>query len=353
MYRPRGSLPGETLAAAARGWRLLPVRERCKIPLVREWPKAATSAPARLEAWAAQFPRCNWALATGPASGVFVLDVDGEQGEDALLAHHRQGQSQPGTLTVSTGRGKHLYFRWPEGLTIRNSAGKLGRGLDIRGEGGFVVIPPSVHPSGTEYAYFDPDVPVSDAPAWLLALVAQPSHTGISVLCEGHRNDGLIRLAGAWRRRGASQGELERRLRAENARRCRPALPDSEVIDIAASAARYPVGGPDPLESAWQRVLEETHGVTYQKLLALARHLQIARPGLPIALPLVRISKHMECDWTLVRRYRQRAKSEGLIVEVRGYVKNRMAAQFIVPDPDKTGVPLTVTDCTTSSPTSI
>jgi hypothetical protein len=354
---PECALALEVQQAAACGWRLSPScrpddssrpeKERGKVPLLSKWQYRASADLAQLEEWGVQFPGCNWGVVTGRTSGVFVLDVDGVSGRESLLAFHRQGRMVPDTLTVSTGRGKHIYFRWPEGQTIRNSAGKLAKGLDIRGDRGYAVIPPSIHQTGARYAYIDPNASIADAPAWLLDLVAQPFHAGVSILCEGHRNDGLMRLAGAWRRRGASRDEIERRLRVENVRRCRPPLPDAEVIKIAASAARYPVGGPDPLERAWQCVLAEPHNTTYQKLLALARHLQIARPGLPIALPLVRIGEHMSCDWTLVRRYRRRAQSEGFIVEVKPYLRNRMAAQFVVPDPSKTGVPLTATLCTT------
>jgi hypothetical protein len=159
-----------------------------------------------------------------------------------------------------------------------------------------------------------------------------------------------MRFAGALRRRGASIHELERRLLAENARRCKPPLPDAEVHQIAASAARYAVGGPDPLEMAWRRVVTENHGSTYSKVLALARHLQLARPGQTIALPLERIAELMGCRWELVRRYRNRAVAHELIRQVRSAIPKRMAALFIVVDPDRTGVPLD--RCTTNSPTS-
>lgn len=360
---PECDLAVEVQQAAARGWRLFPLcgpddssrpeRERGKVPLLSKWQYRACADLAELEKWGVQFPGCNWGVVTGRTSGVFVLDVDGEPGDAALSTHLRQGRNLPDTLTVSTGRGKHIYFRWPERQTIRNSAGKLAKGLDIRGDRGYAVIPPSVHTTGAHYAYIAPAALIANAPQWLLDMVAQPLQAGVSILPVGQRNDGLMRLAGAWRKRGASQDEIERRLLVENVRRCRPPLPDAEVIKIAASAVRYPVGGPDPLERAWQFVLAETHNTTYHKLLALARHLQIARPGLPIALPLVRISKLIGCNWTLVRRYRQRAESNGLIVQIKPYVAKRMAALFAVPDPSKTGVPLTAIPCTTNSPTSI
>jgi len=244
--RPRGSLPAEIRAAAARGWRLLPVLARTKTPLVKEWQKFATSDLGQLEAWAAQFPDCNWGMATGPGSGVFVLDVDGESGVAALLAHHEQGRKLPNTLTVSTGNGSHLYFHWPEDQPIRNSAGKLADGLDIRGEGGYVVIPPSVHPNGEPYAYGDPEERVLDAPDWLLALLREStqgprliSPQPQAAIPEGKRNDTLTSLAGSMRHRGMSKAAIEAALLEENRQQCQPPLPDAEVRRIAASAARY------------------------------------------------------------------------------------------------------------------
>jgi len=149
------------------------------------------------------------------------------------------------------------------------------------------------------------------------------------------------------------QDELERRLRTEISADADRPWKDREVNKIAASIARYAPGGPDLLEAAWQKVLSERHATTYQKILALAQHLQLARPDFPIALPLERIAGLMGCNWTLVRRYRQRAVSEGLLIEVKKCIWKKMAALFVVPSPSKGDVPLTANPCTTNGPTSI
>jgi hypothetical protein len=115
--------------------------------------------------------------------------------------------------------------------------------------------------SGERYVCVDEAVPLADIPEWLLELIAG-NHTQtprsladkISILPEGRRNDGLTRLGGALRRRGATKDVLEYQLLTENIRRCRPPLPDTEVLKIAASVARYEPGGPDPLETAWAAV---------------------------------------------------------------------------------------------------
>jgi TolB-like protein len=125
---PANGLPQEILAAASRGWRLHPVRARDKAPLVKDWPNAATTDIAQLGEWAGRFPACNWAVATGPESGVFVLDVDGNPGKASLKEFQLQGLEVPETLTVTTGNGRHLYFRCLPEAILKNSTGQLAEG---------------------------------------------------------------------------------------------------------------------------------------------------------------------------------------------------------------------------------
>jgi hypothetical protein len=109
-------------------------------------------------------------IATGADSGLFVLDVDPDSGGfDTLAALEREHGPLPYTRTIRTGSaGKHFYWRWP-GFAVSNSAGKLGPGLDIRGNGGQVVAPPSRSAKGAyELAV---DAPVGDASTWLLDLL--------------------------------------------------------------------------------------------------------------------------------------------------------------------------------------
>ncbi len=95
-------------------------------------------------------------------SGIFVVDVDGD---DALERWRALGDT-PETLTVRTGRGWQCYFSHP-GFPVRNSAGELAKGIDIRGDGGFVVAPGSPHKSGATYQVVV-DAPLAPAPIWLL-----------------------------------------------------------------------------------------------------------------------------------------------------------------------------------------
>jgi len=167
---------------ANRGWRVIPIRPGEKHPPIPRWQEAATTNPETiLTWWTGPYANHGIGIATGPHSGIFVLDIDdkeGNRGYDTLADLEAEHGPLPETLTVITGSGgNHLYFAYPEHQTIRNDAGRrLGSGLDIRGEGGQVVAPGSTHPNGTAYE-FDADtehLTPAPAPQWLLTLLQDP-----------------------------------------------------------------------------------------------------------------------------------------------------------------------------------
>jgi putative DNA primase/helicase len=162
-------------------WRILPCRPGEKLPIIKEWQERATTDREQIARWWQQWPDANIAVATGPGSRLFVLDVDGVEGERSLVALERQHGDVPETYCqqqTGSGEGWQAFFAWPIDRTIRNSAGKLGAGLDIRGDGGYVVLPPSVHPSGRKYMWAldrSPwELPPEPAPAWLIELLDPP-----------------------------------------------------------------------------------------------------------------------------------------------------------------------------------
>jgi hypothetical protein len=163
---------------AARGWRVLPIKPGEKRPPMRGWQDAATTdTPIIFDWFWDQYPDHGVGVATGKESGVFVLDVDvsGEKrGDETLHELEQRHGPLPVTANVITGTGgSHFYFRWPEGVEVRNNAGTLlGAGLDIRGEGGQVVAPPTLHPCGTRYQWEGGEPgEVADAPPWLIELL--------------------------------------------------------------------------------------------------------------------------------------------------------------------------------------
>ena len=76
----------QVLSIADRGWPLFPCTERGKVPLIGDWRKRASSDPDVIRRWSQNHGRCNWAVPTGPSSGVFVIDVDGESGENSFCS---------------------------------------------------------------------------------------------------------------------------------------------------------------------------------------------------------------------------------------------------------------------------
>ena len=294
---------------------------------------------ATIRQWWTKWPSANIGIATGPESGLLVLDIDGVAGWDSLDA---LGVPRP-PLSVLTGRVEsngdrvsgHCYFRWPHGTMMGSSVANLGRGLDVRGKGSYVVAPPSTHASGAPYEWLNGPHDLIDAPTWLVAPSARHLPGALpkretQILQQGERNKELYRLACGWRRKGASPQELRQRLLAHNRRYSRPPLLDEEVSDIARNASLHPVGGPDPLELAWQRASVEGHRFTYDRFLALAKELQHSRPGLPILLPVERVAKLIGCDRTLVGRHCTRAIQSGLLHRVTRYVAKKAASSFRV-----------------------
>lgn len=184
------------LLYASLGWRVLPIKPGHKRPPMESWQHAATTDADVIANWYnGLYAGHGVGIATGAASGVFVLDVDvsGEKRGDESLADLEAAYGPlPDTVRAITGtNGLHLFFAVPEGVDIRNNAStRLGAGLDIRGEGGQVVAAPTVHPNGRAYTWemgFGPDeIEVAAAPGWLVHLLtttptpaAPPERQGI------------------------------------------------------------------------------------------------------------------------------------------------------------------------------
>lgn len=161
------------LAYVAKGWRVFPCKKD-KSPRIPGGHKAATTSRDQVKAWWRRWPDASIGCPTGPAMG-WVLDVDQPDGPATLADLEAKRGALPATLEQRTGGGgRQLFFKWPEGREVRCSAGKLGLGLDVRGAGGYVILPPSGHPSGGRYAWTSNGASLAEAPEWLLGLVTNP-----------------------------------------------------------------------------------------------------------------------------------------------------------------------------------
>jgi hypothetical protein len=210
----------------------------------------ATTDQRTIQRWWTNWPDANIAVPTGSVSGFDVLDVDlrhgGEETLDDLQAEHGKLANTPMALTG--GGGWHYLFRHREGVT--NSRGKLGPGIDVQGEGGYVIVCPSTHASGKSYEWEASSRPSQvDLAPWpdgLLAMLqatnGKDQGSAITIeknIPEGQRNDTLTSLAGTMRRPGMGEKAITAALLAEN-KRCTPPLAEEEVRSIASSVMRYP-----------------------------------------------------------------------------------------------------------------
>jgi putative DNA primase/helicase len=160
------------ISYARRGWPVFPCRIT-KRPYTQHGFKDATTDEGQLRSWWGTWPTAGIGIATGARAGFWVLDLDiGKGGNLSLESLEFQHGALPDTLRVRTGGGGlHLYFKWPSDRTIKNRA-DIEPGIDARGEGGYVLAPPSPHESGNIYSWELEDAEILDAPAWLLDLVA-------------------------------------------------------------------------------------------------------------------------------------------------------------------------------------
>lgn len=263
------------LAYAARGWRIFPCHsfidgcctcdnpactDPAKHPLTANGFLSATTDAELIRAWHEETQGlCNWALATGAVSGVWVLDTDGFEGVASLAEiQHEHGRLLE-TPTAQTGGGDghfHRYFTHVPGVRNRT---RFAPGLDVRGDGGYVLLPPSLHASGNSYRWLtSPDTPLAAAPAWLLALVmAEPvpslptpqpvpvkrPNTGLTLIVgagtpdlttspgvgKGSRNATLCKLAGVHIARGEPLDDVEAAALAWGDR-CSPPCSPKDVV---------------------------------------------------------------------------------------------------------------------------
>ena len=231
MIRPRtGRRPIDAaLIYARRSWPVFPCQspsssggcscthEDCtspaKHPRIQGGLRAATTNEAQVRQWWSRWPDANVAIRTGSVSGLVVLDVDPDHGGDDSLESIlvRFGPLPDGRLVRTGSGGRHFYFAHPGG-TVRNDTGRrLGPGLDIRGDGGYVIAPPSRHASGRSYVLEAGGQLIPELPAWLIELLRPPPLPERNPV----RPNGQLAHPDRWTR-AAVEGELHR-LRAATA----------------------------------------------------------------------------------------------------------------------------------------
>jgi putative DNA primase/helicase len=198
---------------ASRGWRVIPIfyikdggcsceQYHCyspgKHPMLNQWNHRATIREEVIKSWWGYEPLANVAIVTGKDSNIWSLDVDGSEGKETMRKLVQKHGDLPPTFYWETGGGGYqILFKYPEDIPMKNKVG-IFPSVDVRGDDGYVLAPPSNHISGNPYvSYCDPYTPVADAPQWLLETASAPVAYDLVpgnglLMRDGQRNSGLF-----------------------------------------------------------------------------------------------------------------------------------------------------------------
>ncbi len=327
------------LAYAAQGWAVIPVygmsggrctcraavcRSPGKHPRIGKWTEKASKNPAIIRGWWQRWPDSAVGIVTGPLSAVAVLDVDRNSGGfESLGALEEVHGKLPGTLSQATGGGgRHYLFQYPESA-LKNSAGALGSGLDIRGVGGFIVAAPSPHVSGGTYAWHGDflSAKLAKLPTWIVNRLAEVdrrerAEVESGEIREGSRNMFLTSLGGKLRREGESRQEIQLHLAEANVTRCNPPLDANEVRRIAESVSRYRKGAaPSNIVHLFRDWLKSPNGPSDPMSVHILRTLtdymdSQGRNCFPNVLDIAAVTK---CSERTVRRHLKAADRAGWV----------------------------------------
>jgi hypothetical protein len=354
----RSLLLKAALGYAEKGKPTLPCKPD-KSPYTRHGFKDASTDPRRIHMWHSKWPGANIGMPTGERSGVWVLDLDldRDKGIDGPAALEELPGEMPETLTVRTPRGGlHLYFRHVEGIT--NSPGGLPDGIDVRGQGGYVVLPPSAGYSWEHWAE------VAEAPGWLLEMVREkpPARTSPrrslprpwvegERIPEGSRNTRLTSLAGGLHDGTRDLARLTEELLTIRDERCEnpETFTYAEVERIAEWIHRQEPCSPretperDELVRALERAWTEdpAKGVGGKTDSSIERVLLregasvgtvVQGVGLRVSISVRDVAKKARCHVNTVLNYTRRASAAGRLRK-DGSTRRGQSGAFILPDP--------------------
>lgn len=251
------SMKDQALQYARLGLAVFPIRPRSKQPLTPHGFKDASKELQQIEEWWNRWPAANIGIATGQVSGGLVvidLDVDKDKGIDGRVTLREweavHGKLPDETWLAITGRGGYHYF-YRDTATVKNRAG-LYEGIDIRGDGGYIVAPPSIHPNGHAYEWEqDPLLyPLAEASdtvydflfpvpeGWDKRPLEMPDQ-----IPDGERTNAMVKLVCSQQAKGLSDEAIRAAVRAENAAKCVPPLTDQELEkEVFPALTRYQKG---------------------------------------------------------------------------------------------------------------
>ena len=250
-------LTAREYASKYRLWDLnvLPIGNRSKKPVIDSWAylQKMKASDAELANWFGNNSTNIGVICGGISGNLVVIDYEKEQID---LYHKfcsdwekREGKSiwEMTPVAQTGGDGYHIYVKIRHKPQLFHPKDKERDYFpDIQSEGCYVVAPPSIHPGGKPYVFINPEVDTIHVVESLDVLgIHVPKRPAGAIkaegktIAEGSRNNTLASYAGAWRRTGMEQEDIEEGLLKINARRCQPPLADADVLDIARSVSRY------------------------------------------------------------------------------------------------------------------
>lgn len=239
------------------GLSVFPIKPKSKAPLTEHGFCDASRDPNQIEQWWARWPDANIGIATGSVSGGLVvidLDVDDDKGIDGRVTlrewEMKHGKLPDSTWLSITGRGGYHYF-YKDTSTVKTRTG-IYEGIDIRGEGGYIVAPPSIHPNGRRYEWEqDPMLyPLAAADSvvfdFLMPVPEEWSRKQFELpelIPEGRRTDALVKLVCSQQAKGLSDEAIRAAVQVENEQKCNPPLTDQELEkEVFPALKRYKKG---------------------------------------------------------------------------------------------------------------
>lgn len=245
MIRISTDLQKAAMRYAQLGFAIFPLKWKAKVPLTTNGVKDASNDPAVIQGWWEKWPNANIGLATGTRNNLLVVDLDiddekGINGYESLREWEREHGELPDTWRSITGRGGyHWIYR-----TSEHFANKVGllEGIDIRGDNGYIVAPPSLHPNGKAYEWEqgpEDEEPIADVNDMVRLLLQEGEKRTTAekvivpeVIPEGKRNDTMFRIACSLQSKGLGDDAILAALMADNKTKCKPPLKESELKTI-------------------------------------------------------------------------------------------------------------------------
>jgi len=251
------SMKESALNYAKMGLAVFPVKERSKYPATQNGFKDATTDSTVISNWWDKNPNYNIGIATGGRSnGIFVIDLDidedkGLDGLEELKSWENNNELLPDTCQSITGRGGiHLFYKSNQNIKCRTN---LLRGIDIRGEGGYIVAPPSMHENGRQYEWEQSleEFVLEEANATVYQFLNQAkattekkaSYSVPNEIQQGERTATMFKLVSSLQAKGLTDEAIKAAVSAENETKCNPPLSVKELEkEVFPALKRYEKG---------------------------------------------------------------------------------------------------------------